>query len=65
MSDQSLLKKQIFQAQGKDKVKNNGALNILARRYRVLACEESGVSQIYKTGTWFVYKSKLPNLVFN
>jgi len=42
-----------------------GALNILARGHRVLACGASGISQRNEAGTSVVRKNNSPNLVFN
>ena len=42
-----------------------GALNILERGHRLLACGETGIGQLDETGTRFVRESRSPNLVFN
>ena len=41
-----------------------GALNILERGHRLLACGESGVSQLGEAGSRLVRESKSPTLVF-
>ena len=49
--------------------KNNadyvGALNILARGHRVIACGEIGISQLVEARTRLVSNNKLPDLVLN
>ena len=42
-----------------------GALNILARGHRVLACGDIGVSQLVEAGTRVFREKTPPNLVFN